>query len=248
MTRGRAAHQRMVLSNVRLVASIAKEYRWRSSLDMADLMQEGLVGLMRAAERFDVSWGTRFSTYASYWIKQALGRAIDDTAHTIRIPVHMMERVKKLRRALGRMRATSTREPTVEAIAEALGWDKEETEKALAAHHIATVSIDDEGDDDTRRAPLVIVDMGPTPEEALEHLELQELLDEVLATLPEREATIIRRRFGFDNENGAEETLEQIGTDYGVTRERIRQIEAKALRRLRHPARSRRLKSYSEQG
>ncbi len=242
--RADVAHRQMVLANLRLVANIASSYRKSTALDMADLVQEGIVGLMRAVDKFEPDLGYRFSTYATHWIKQSIGRAIQDRSKTIRIPVHMAEKIGKLRRAVRRMDGTTFGRPSIAKLAAELGWEVDKTEEVLALSQMSFVSTDDEGDDDGPRQPVILADATPSPEELFEKKELQELFEELLRELPEREVEVLKRRFGFESEGGVEETLEEIGIDFGVTRERIRQIEAKALRRLRHPGRVKRLFAY----
>lgn len=244
INRGRAAHTKLVLSNLRLVMSIAYEYRRRTSIEVADLMQDGIIGLMRAVEGFDPQAGFRFSTYASHWIKQSISRAIDNTSRTIRIPVHMLTTIRKLRKALRRLEAETPRKPTLGKLADELGWDIETTEEVFALSAMTVISTDDEGDEENPSRPIPLIDQSPSPQEILESKELGSILEDLIAELPERQGEVIRRRFGFNSEGGQEETLEEIGIDFGVTRERIRQIEAKALERLRHPLRAHRLASY----
>lgn len=242
--RGESAHSKLVLANLRLVVRIAYDFKWRTSIELSDLVQDGIIGLMRAVDGFDPELGHRFSTYASYWIRQSIGRAIQNTSRMIRIPVHMLDTINKLRKASRKLEAETLKPPTINKLADELGWDVATTEEVLALSVMTMVSADDEGDDEAPKSPLLLIDQLPSPQEMLESKELGAILEDMLGELPERQSEVIRRRFGFESEGGQEETLEQIGADHGVTRERIRQIEAKALDRLRHPGRAKRLTAY----
>lgn len=248
IARGEDAHRRMVLSNVRLVVSVARKYEGWSSLDLSDLVQEGLVGLMKAIDRYDPDLGLKLSTYATWWIRQSITRAIHDTGKTIRFPVYIAEKIAKLRKTERRLNASTGSAPTIAKLAAELGWGVEETEEIYAHSQMSYASIDDERDeeDDHRRAP-VLVDTAPSPQEILEAVEMRKAVREVVATLPLREGEIIERRFGL-GPTSDEETLAEIGDDKGLTRERIRQIEAKALRRLRLGSRLRRLLPFRSEG
>lgn len=242
--RGEDAHSKLVLANLRLVVRIAYDFKWRTSIELSDLVQDGIIGLMRAVDGFDPELGHRFSTYASYWIRQSIGRAIQNTARMIRIPVHMLDTINKLRKASRKLEAETLKPPTINKLADELGWDVATTEEVFALSIMTMVSADDEGDDETPKSPILLIDQLPSPQEMLESKELGAILQDMLGELPDRQSEVIRRRFGFESEGGQEETLEQIGTDHGVTRERIRQIEAQALERLRHPGRAKKLTAY----
>lgn len=242
------AQREMTLANLRLVISISQEYRRRSSLDIADLVQEGIVGLMTAVRKFDPDMEAKLSTYAVWWIRQSIGRAIHDTSKLIRIPVHMMEKITKFKRTTRRLIASNGgRQPTIAEIAAELGWDVNEATSVLAYSQMETVSMDEslKEDSDFTLSDLIASEELPQ-DEVLEQKQLEDILSGMVDELTEREAEVIKRRFGFMNSAGAEETLETIGTDYGVTRERIRQIEEKALGKLRHPGRSKQLRVYNE--
>lgn len=247
IARSDAAQRQMILANLRLVVSIAAKYRRRSSLDLADLVQEGIVGLMRAVRKFDPNMDTKLSTYATWWIRQSIERAIHDTSKTIRIPVHMVEKIIKLRKALRRLSTANGRNVTIGALASELGWSEEETTAVYAHGQMHFVSTDETLDEvGDRRAALILVDPEPTPDAIFLGRELERVLRETVNELSLREQEIVKRRFGFGVPDKSEETLEQIGQDHGVTRERIRQIEAKALRRLAHPKRLKRLVDFTE--
>jgi RNA polymerase primary sigma factor len=244
IARGDAAHQRMVLSNIRLVVSIARKYVGWSSLDLPDLVQEGVVGLMKGIEKYDPELGNKLSTYASWWIRQSITRGIYDTGKTIRFPVHVAEKVAKLRKVERRLIAAHGTPPSLAKLANALGWPIEQTEEMHAHSRMSYAHIDEEPDEDAGRPPLVLVDTAASPHDLLEMREMQRIVRDVVSALPEREREIIERRFGLDRRSDEGETLAEIGDDQGVTRERIRQIEAKALRRIRHPKRVKRLLPY----
>lgn len=235
--RAEQAKVKLVTSNIRLVAKIMFDRRFRYRMDPEDLVQFGLMGLMRACDKFDPDWGTRFSTYAVWWIRQAISRGIDDVGSTIRLPVHMRGQISKYRRtkrSLGLSVGYSAAE--IPRIAEALGWDEAFTARVAQLSEHKVISYDVPVGDDTS-TPLrdLISDEGPTPEEIAIANDLAEVLGELVDNIGnERLTDIVRRRFGID---GPAETLEQIGEQYGVTRERIRQLENKALEILRRRAR-----------
>lgn len=237
LERAERAKSKLVTSNIRLVAKVAFDRRFRHRMDPEDSVQFGLIGLMRACDKFDPDWGTRFSTYAVWWIRQAISRGIDDVGSTIRLPVHMRGQISKYRRtkrSLGMSVGYSAAE--IPRIAEALGWDEAFTARVAQLSEHKVISYDVPVGDDTS-TPLrdLIGDDGPTPEEVAIANDLAEVLGELVDNIGnERLADVVRRRFGI---NGPSETLEQIGQQYGVTRERIRQLESKALKILRGRAR-----------
>jgi RNA polymerase primary sigma factor len=239
---GILARERIIKANTRLVVSIAKRYMGRG-VAFLDLIQEGNLGLMKAVEKYDVHRGFRFSTYATWWIRQTITRAIADQARTIRLPVHMNDRIRQIYKATHDLEQRLGRVPSPEELAKEVGMDSERVQWILKVSWLPLSLESPIGDDEDSELGMFIEDeLSPTPLQSAYQSMLKDKVEEVLGTLTPREARILRMRFGLDT--GTPYTLEEVGEKFGLTRERIRQIEGKALRRLRHPRRARQLKEY----
>jgi RNA polymerase primary sigma factor len=244
LERGNEARQHLIQANLRLVVSIAKKYT-SYGLTMMDLVQEGNIGLMRAVEKFDYTKGHKFSTYATWWIRQAITRAIADQSRTIRLPVHMGEAISQVKRTSHKLQQSMQREPTPEEIADAMGISANKVRRTLeASMHPLSLEMPVGQEGEGRMGDFIEDERISTPADAAAASLLREQIEEVLQKLPERERKIIQLRYGL--KDGRYRTLEEVGVEFGITRERIRQIEAVALRKLRHPHLGKKLRGYLE--